>query len=302
MAKPAPPDTGSDNGNPLVHIEDMAGLSKPAITLIERVSDAFGGVFRPWQIRRVAQAEADAEIIWTHADTEASAIKRRALNRMLAEERRNQENMERITADAVRQIGNDAKPEEMADDWIANFFEKCRIISDRDMQALWARLLAGEANVPGTYSARTINCIRDLSKDEAEMFTNLCRFVWNIGGETVPVIFAHDQPLSKKNGISFEVLAHLDAIGLIVYSGSPTNYRVTEMLKSELTSYFGRNIVLTFPGDPPNELPVGMALLTKMGRELVPISGAAGSDDILEHVVRKWTGQYLAPHCPWPRL
>ena len=34
----------------------------------------------------------------------------------------------------------------MEEDWIANFFDKCRIVSDSEMQSLWARVLAGEAN------------------------------------------------------------------------------------------------------------------------------------------------------------
>ena len=34
--------------------------SKPATALIEKIADAVGGSFQPFQIRRVAQAQADA--------------------------------------------------------------------------------------------------------------------------------------------------------------------------------------------------------------------------------------------------
>jgi hypothetical protein len=37
--------------------------SKPVDTLIVKISDALGGLYRPYQIRRVAQAEADADKI-----------------------------------------------------------------------------------------------------------------------------------------------------------------------------------------------------------------------------------------------
>jgi hypothetical protein len=49
---------------------NLGELSKPATVLIEKIAEATGGVFRPFQIRRVAQAEADAEIIKTSAKIE----------------------------------------------------------------------------------------------------------------------------------------------------------------------------------------------------------------------------------------
>lgn len=44
-------------------IINFGDLSKPANTLINKISDAIGGIFKPQQIRRVAQAEAEAEKI-----------------------------------------------------------------------------------------------------------------------------------------------------------------------------------------------------------------------------------------------
>jgi len=40
------------NGNPLINLGE---LSKPATELIKRVSDAVGGIFKPYQIIRVAK-------------------------------------------------------------------------------------------------------------------------------------------------------------------------------------------------------------------------------------------------------
>lgn len=48
------------NENPLAKLGD---LSKPATTLIEKISEAVGGVFKPYQIVRVAKAEAEADRI-----------------------------------------------------------------------------------------------------------------------------------------------------------------------------------------------------------------------------------------------
>jgi hypothetical protein len=44
-------------------IQVLGNLTKPADTLIKKISNAVGGIFRPSQIRRVAQAEADGALI-----------------------------------------------------------------------------------------------------------------------------------------------------------------------------------------------------------------------------------------------
>ncbi len=43
------------DGTSLVNIGE---LSKPATVLVEKISDAVGGIAKPWQIRRIAKAEA----------------------------------------------------------------------------------------------------------------------------------------------------------------------------------------------------------------------------------------------------
>ena len=46
-------------GGGLINLGD---LSKPATVLIERVSDAVGGIAKPWQIKRIAKAETKADL------------------------------------------------------------------------------------------------------------------------------------------------------------------------------------------------------------------------------------------------
>ena len=41
----------------------LGELTKPATVLIEKIAEAVGGGFRPYQIKRVARAEAEAEKI-----------------------------------------------------------------------------------------------------------------------------------------------------------------------------------------------------------------------------------------------
>src|SRR5690606_19325847 len=128
-------------GTSLINLGDM---SKPATVLIEKISAAVGALYEPRQTKRIAQAEAEAEKIKALAQIEISAIQQRALIRMVQEQGRNKENIERITAGAAEKLDSNADPSKMENDWIANFFEKCKSISDSEKQSLWLALLAGE--------------------------------------------------------------------------------------------------------------------------------------------------------------
>jgi len=162
-------------GNNLINLGD---LSKPATELINRVSDAVGGIAKPWQMKRVARAEVEAEKIRAEGSVEISEIERRGLERLVREEGQKQENIENITAKAIPNLGSEAKPENIEKDWLTHFFDRSRLVSDEEMQTLWANLLAGEANAPGQFSRRTVELVGTFDKKDAQLFTDLCKFVW----------------------------------------------------------------------------------------------------------------------------
>ena len=193
---------------------NLGDLSKPAVALIEKASEAVGGLFLPWQTRRVAKADADAELTKAQSEIETTNLHRQAMWRRLDEDVQHHQNMVNILKKAAIQLSEDADPSSIEKDWLANFFYKSRIVSDDEMQGLWARILAGEANTPGTYSKRTVNLLEDLDKIDAQFFMNLCKFVWKLT-EFYPVILNRDLEIYKNHGISFECLTHLESIGLI---------------------------------------------------------------------------------------
>ncbi len=132
-------------------------LTKPATVLIEKISNAVGVLWEPNQIRRVAQAKADAAMTLAKSDIEIDEVQRRVAHRFVEEETRKQLNMESIVGKAIGDVDPNAPTEDVQDDWIANFFDKCRSVSDDDMQRLWSRILSGEANTPGSFSRKTVN-------------------------------------------------------------------------------------------------------------------------------------------------
>jgi hypothetical protein len=115
---------------------DLGDLSKPATVLIKKISDAIGGIFKPGQIIRVAKAEAEADEIRAKSQIQVTDLHRRALHRFLEEEANKQSNIEAITQKALPQLKKNSSPQDVGNDWITNFFDKCRIVSDDDMQKL----------------------------------------------------------------------------------------------------------------------------------------------------------------------
>ncbi|MCH7498224.1 MAG: DUF2806 domain-containing protein [Candidatus Marinimicrobia bacterium] len=270
--------------NPLVNLGD---ISKPADTLIKKVSKAVGGVFAPYQIIRVAKAEAEAAIIKAQTEIEITDLHRRAMHRFIEEEAKRQQNIENITGKAIPLLADESDAELIEDDWVTNFFDKSRIVSDNEMQELWARVLAGEVNSPGTYSKRTVNFVGDLDKSDAELFAKICGFALQIGN-LVPLIFDEQDHIYNSTGINFSSLSHLESIGLIQFNNLQGFARL-KLPKRIDVYYYGQPIHLELPKeDGENELELGRVLLTKIGHELAPICGSAPVGGFMDYVRTRW--------------
>jgi hypothetical protein len=264
---------------------NLGELSKPATTLIEKISDAVGGIAKPWQIKRTAKAEAEADLIRTRTKIEVTELEYRALERLVNEEGKKQKNIEDITAKAIPLLSESARPENIESDWLTNFFDRSRLTSDAEMQSLWASILSNEANSPGTFSKRTINFLASLDKRDAQLFTNFCTFCWMFG-DLSPLLFDIEKPTYIDKGLDFNTLTHLDSIGLVSFNNL-AGFKKANIPKYFTVFYYGTPITIEFPADN-NDLPIGMALLTNLGKELAPICGSKPSDDHFLDVLSEW--------------
>jgi hypothetical protein len=272
-----------DNSTSLVNLGE---LSKPANTLIEKISSAIGSVFEPWQIKRIAKAEAEANFIKAESEIQITDLHRRAMHRFVEEEANRQENMEEITKKSIPLLEEQSDPAKMEDDWVTNFFDKSRIVSDEDMQALWANVLAGEANKPGSFSRRTVNLLSDLDKRDAELFQNLCRFGWVVG-EFTPLIFDSQASIYNNLGINFNNLSHLDSLGLIHFD-SLAGFSRTGLPKSFAATYCGQPLQLEIKEGQENRLTIGQILLTQAGQELTQIVKVPSVQGFYDYVKNQW--------------
>jgi Protein of unknown function (DUF2806) len=284
------------SGNP-TNITVAGDWSRPATALIEKIADAVGGLTRPYQVVRVAKAEAKASHIRAKAEIEVKSLERRATRRFIAEEAKKQANMEQIIRDALPLLEEKAEPENVDDDWITNLFEKARIISDEEMQRLWSMILAGEANSPGTFSRGTVNLLSNLDKTDAQLFTNLCALVWTLGAPpAIPIPLVADQraKIYNDHGVNFGVLSHLESLGLIRFDVLQ-GFVMENQPGSIQASYFGKTLALALPNSQTNTLRVGQVLLTRAGIQLARICTASPVEGLFDYVREYWQNLSYIP-------
>ncbi len=272
-------------------LDNIGELSKPATVLVERISDAFEGAFKPFQIKRIAEAETEAAIIKARGEIEISELHRRALTRFVGEETKKQINIESITNLALPELKEDARPEDMEEDWIFNFLDKCRLTSDEDMQMLWAKILSGEANNPGSFSKRTIHFMQTLDKSDAILFKNLCRHNWN-GENLEPTPFINSYTLVTRQDIQPSLifkkptLDHLKEIGLLNLIDNHLSLK--EASGNYKLFYFGLPVRIRINSNFPALYGLSLIKFTQIGRELALICGADPDIDVMDLKIKEW--------------
>ena len=280
-------------GNSLINLGDF---SKPVDTLITKISSAIGVLYEPKRIVNNAKAKAQADKIAAINSLEIEDLQKRALTRFVNEETIKQQNIESIIEKAIPEIKADAKAENVDNDWLVNFFDKSRLISNNDMQTLWSKILAGETNTPGAFSKMTLKVVDEMNKEDAEVFTKLCTFCFQIEKPTVIVNEVTDSIYSSK-GITFTKLLHFERLGLLSFNnlsgfirtGFPKNYSIT---------YFDRNILFEFKNADNNDLPIGKILLSQAGEDLFKICNPQKDEEILSYCVSKWNTSDIKCVCP----
>jgi hypothetical protein len=194
---------------------------------------------------------------------------------------RRQRNIEAITDKAIEALPPAVSHDPIEEDWIAHFFEQCQDISNERMQTLWGKLLAVEVERPGAFSPRTVSLVRTLRPRDAEWFTRFCTFVWEGNGPN-PVIEITWASALEKQGLDFDIILHLQSIGLLEMSHAHP-FALPQSNSLQLR-YFGRLHTLSSGLD----IRIGNVLLTEAGSELYRIAGGSADEDYRCNVVAWW--------------
>ena len=160
------------------------------------VGSIAGTFLAPWRARRegkarIIAAEAEAKVLEIRARAHAEArellradepiaggeleLSDRITERIQYQEQKRLANMQAVVGRAAVELEDKEVPETEPDhDWAARFFTDVQDVSSEEMQVLWAKVLAGEVERPGSTSVRTLGLLRDLDQATARLFARLC--------------------------------------------------------------------------------------------------------------------------------
>lgn len=151
----------------------LSDFGPAANKLTEVFAAAANLVIEPATIRRIARAKAEGTQIATDAeilrDEKLAVAKYRRETMDLYQEH----NLCEI-AHKVLQVQSSPQKTLNDPEWLANYIDACKNTSDSTLQELWAKLLAGELDAPGSCSKRTLQMAQGLSRTEALLIKDAC--------------------------------------------------------------------------------------------------------------------------------
>ncbi|MGD0262586.1 MAG: DUF2806 domain-containing protein [Verrucomicrobiota bacterium] len=260
-------------------IVDLAPLSKPVSKLVEVVAQGIGAIYKPIGTVLQAKADAKAKLVIAEADIEVSQLWRRAAERLLYTEIERQKNLEAIVHKARIALPERVRDDPVPKDWIMHFFTAAQDVSDEDMQMIWGRILAGEVAEPGATSGRTLQFLKTISKQEAEVFTTLLSVSFaDEGGWR----FVVEDPVTSKTiaeaSGGADVESHMRDIGIL---GAEPLLMDASKTSSHRFSYGGVGYKFIGPAPPPRiteldltplELSLAIRRFSAVGQELSKVA------------------------------
>lgn len=249
---------------------------KPIEKFIEVVSQGIGRLYNPTAIRKEARAEAYKIGVIENAKAKANVesqligleLSETIQQRLIYQETRKQNNIESVIEIAAEQIEqqDEVSNEKVDNDWTTRFFRIVEDISASDMQKLWGRILSGEVKQPGSFSLRTLEILKNLSREEAEIFTKFSELkIETNNRDFIPYRSISD--LEKFN-IQFSEILLLTELGLISSGNSLALVSKGNEKEIRVTYSNGETGILVTKSPNQSTHTVRILSFTKTGSEL----------------------------------
>ena len=220
-------------------------------------------------------------------DLTAAALAATAQRSLLVQQMRAEVNVAKAVLAAEADLEDDPQepPDRRVDeDWLFRWRESASKVSAEELRTLWGRLLAGEIKSPGTFSLRTLEFLKNLSKEDADRIAKLAPFVIDSH-----FVFRGDESLLESEGITIGFLLRLQELGIVDSVATPG---LAKQLKSTVPNEFRlvlvaytRVLVVTHQ-DPNRSAMLEIYRLTSLGREVLRLGAFRPHDAYLRHLGR----------------
>ena len=289
-------------------------ISEPCARLIDAFSRAMGKVYEPRYTRKMAEAKAyeievmseairksiDLPITYYNGDISMTSedidlfIKRTSY-RFTFQELLRQKNLDSVFDKTFSILENEPQEdshtdEQIDNDWMLRYINAVQDITDEDMQLLWACVLAGELKKPKTYSLRTLEVLRNLSKEEAVLFKNYCSYAVTAGDN---IFIPNSKTYFKTNAIEYRNLILLGECGLIITNDN-INYSVN--IEKKTLVFVGGDLLLSAvtKNGAKKKMEIAQYPFTSAGKELYRLTDAIISEEIFLSLAKEVKKQYPA--------
>lgn len=264
-------------------------LVKPAVKLMDLVSSAIGTAYAPCHKRKMADATAyeidtigkamrnaaDMPVVYTNDGVSINSedfqrLMQRASNRFILQEAIKQHNIESVVDNAYEILETEEKcsEEPVEQGWINRFFDSVATVSDEDLQQLWGKVLAGEIKQPKSYSLRTLETLKNLSKHEVELFEKVATLATRMHGN---LFLTCETEILRRYEISYDAILCLDECGLINSDGMVSYNPKISINDSEAIFSKSKLLLLKGTSERPTKISIGIFGLTQAGKELYSI-------------------------------
>lgn len=186
--------------------------------LVAVLRDTLGIVISP--LKKVLDAKADSYIerkkVAQKFELEKIDLVGRAKMRLFETEVRRQYNLEEIGKEAIKLLPPTAKPKKIDLDWLHHFSASAQDVNEPTLRLIWARLLTEEATKPGQFSRRTLDVLKNFSRQDCALFEKLSQYLFTFENHT-PCYLSNLDYGKTGDSLSYEELLHLGSIGLLEY-------------------------------------------------------------------------------------
>ncbi|MCB8887670.1 DUF2806 domain-containing protein [Vreelandella malpeensis] len=229
-----------------LEIKDLTGLSQPLTRLIEVTSAGLGksteSFFRVKKAKAFAKqldivsealkkhgkdlggvkfSSEDIELIAketgldAHQAKEYTELMQRASSTEFSRSVQKQVNTESVLSHAAEELSDDTSiPEKDIDeDWLSLYFSIIENVSSDYMHRLWGKVLAGEMRSPDGFSLRTLEVLKTMTIQEAELFSKVVRKT--VFNSDKVLIATNDAWGEVYDGLGFADYNLLEQIGLV---------------------------------------------------------------------------------------
>ncbi len=195
-----------------------------------------GGVTNVFHVQNLNIAQIKE---FTGSDTtqDSAGLLKAAGQRFLSEQAVKQENLQTVVEKA--DLSAIESPQPVEKDWFLKWMEISQTVSRENVQEMLARVLSGEVRTSGSFSLRTLDTLKNLSRTELTLFQIFCDLSYSIPqfGDAFTCLICEPYGSPGDNGLlslrlSYSNLAILQDAGLIQTDLTAwREFQIPEMLR-----------------------------------------------------------------------